>query len=195
MSWRLQRLHGDDTTVPVLARSKTDIARLWVYVRDDRPFGGPAPPRAVFHYSRDRGGEHPQRHLAWIMPVFCRPTPMVAMVSSTSPIARQGRSLEAACWAHARRKFFILADVAGNTRRVAQGKAPAVLSPICLDAVQRIDALFDIERDINRQSRRRSAKTTRQAMSAPLDGGPYASMAQRTAQASWHASNDVAQGH
>lgn len=57
-------LQGDDTTVPVLARSKTDIARLWVYVRDDRPFGGPAPPGAVFYYSRDRGGEHPQSHLA-----------------------------------------------------------------------------------------------------------------------------------
>ena len=59
-----ERLHGDDTTVPVLARGKTDIARLWTYVRDDRPFGGPAPPGAVFHYSRDRGGEHPQSHLA-----------------------------------------------------------------------------------------------------------------------------------
>ena len=55
-----ERLHGDDTTVPVLARGKTDIARLWIYVRDDRPFGGPAPPGAVFYYSRDRGGEHPQ---------------------------------------------------------------------------------------------------------------------------------------
>jgi len=59
-----ERLHGDDTTVPVLARGKTDIARSWVYVRDDRPFGGPAPPAAVFYYSRDRGGEHPQGHLA-----------------------------------------------------------------------------------------------------------------------------------
>ncbi len=48
-----ERLHGDDTTVPVLARNKTDIARLWTYVRDDRPFGGPAPSGAVFHYSRD----------------------------------------------------------------------------------------------------------------------------------------------
>src|SRR5690348_18362434 len=58
------RLHGDDTTVPVLARGKTDTARSWVYVRDDRPFGGPAPPAAVFYYSRDRGGTHPQGHLA-----------------------------------------------------------------------------------------------------------------------------------
>ena len=59
-----ERLHGDDTTVPVLAKGKTDIARAWVYVRDDRPFGGRAPPAAIFHYSRDRGGEHPQAHLA-----------------------------------------------------------------------------------------------------------------------------------
>jgi transposase len=39
-----ERLHGDDTTVPVLAKGKTDTGRIWVYVRDDKPFGGPAPP-------------------------------------------------------------------------------------------------------------------------------------------------------
>jgi hypothetical protein len=59
-----ERVHGDDTTVPVLAKGKTDIARSWVYVRDDRPYGGTAPPAAVFYYSRDRRGEHPQSHLA-----------------------------------------------------------------------------------------------------------------------------------
>src|ERR1700716_966924 len=58
-----ERLHGDDTTVPVLAKGKTDTGRIWVYVRDDRPFAGPAPPAAVFYYSRDRTGEHPERHL------------------------------------------------------------------------------------------------------------------------------------
>ena len=58
-----ERLHGDDTTVPVLARGKIQIGRIWTYVRDDRPFGGPAPPAAVFYYSRDRTSEHPQRHL------------------------------------------------------------------------------------------------------------------------------------
>src|SRR3546814_16481583 len=56
------RLHGDDTTVPVLARGKTDTGRLWVYVRDDRPFAGPEPPTAVSHYSRDRRGRPPQAH-------------------------------------------------------------------------------------------------------------------------------------
>jgi transposase len=57
------RLHGDDTTVPVMARGKTDTARLWVYVRDDRPFAGADPPAALFHYSRDRRGTHPRSHL------------------------------------------------------------------------------------------------------------------------------------
>ena len=58
------RLHGDDTTVPVLAKGKTVTGRVWGYVRDDRPFAGPAPPAAVFFYSRNRDGEHPKRHLA-----------------------------------------------------------------------------------------------------------------------------------
>src|SRR5579864_8469000 len=58
------RLHGDDTTVPVLAKGKTDTGRIWVYVRDDKPFGGTSPPAAMFYYSRDRKGEHPQTHMA-----------------------------------------------------------------------------------------------------------------------------------
>src|SRR5450759_1271007 len=59
-----ERLHADDTTVPVLAEGKTDIGRCWIYLRDDRPFGGTGTPAAVFYYSRDRRGEHPQAHLA-----------------------------------------------------------------------------------------------------------------------------------
>ena len=59
-----ERLHGDDTTVPVLAKGKTVTGRCWVYVRDDRPFEGRAPPAAMFYYSRDRAGAHPQAHLA-----------------------------------------------------------------------------------------------------------------------------------
>jgi transposase len=58
-----ERIHGDDTTVPVLAKGKTATGRLWTYVRDDRPFAGPAPPAAMFYFSRDRRGEHPNRHL------------------------------------------------------------------------------------------------------------------------------------
>src|ERR1700730_16746641 len=56
-----ERIHADDTTVPVLAKGKTRVGRLWTYVRDDRPFAGPDPPAAVFFYSRDRGGEHPDQ--------------------------------------------------------------------------------------------------------------------------------------
>jgi len=59
-----ERIHADDTTVPVLAKGKTRVGRLWTYVRDDRPFAGPDPPAAVLFYSRDRGGEHPEQHLA-----------------------------------------------------------------------------------------------------------------------------------
>jgi transposase len=59
-----ERIYADDTTVPVLAKNKTRTGRLWTYVRDDRPFGGPDPPASVFFHSRDRGGEHPEQHLA-----------------------------------------------------------------------------------------------------------------------------------
>ena len=59
-----ERIHADDTTMPVLAKGRTHTGRLWTYVRDDRPFDGSDPPATVFFYSRDRGGEHPERHLA-----------------------------------------------------------------------------------------------------------------------------------
>jgi transposase len=143
-----ERLHGDDTTVPVLARGKTDIARTWVYVRDDRPFGGPVPPAAVFYYSRDRGGEHPQAHLSGYAGIL-----QADAYGGYGKLYETDRSpgiiLEAGCWAHARRKFFVLADVAAPTKRKAQGKKADVISPLCLEAVRRIDALFAIERDIN----------------------------------------------
>ena len=81
------RIHGDDTPVPLLAKGKTVQARLWTYVRDDRPFGGPDPPAAVYFFSRDRSGERPQRHLA-----ICRPTPMQASTRSIRTTAPLGRS-------------------------------------------------------------------------------------------------------
>ena len=160
------RLHGDDITVPVLARGKTDTARLWVYVRDDGPFGGPAPPGAVFHYSRDRGGEHPQDHLAKYTGIL-QADAYGGYGRLYEPGRTPGPILEAACWAHARRKFFVLADVAGSARRAAQGKALAVLSSICLEAVQRIDALFDIERNINGHDAK-ARRAARRALSRPL---------------------------
>src|SRR5437879_9058050 len=161
-----ERLHGDDTTVPVLAKGKTDTGRCWVYVRDDRPFGGPGPPAAMFYYSRDRGGEHAQAHLADYTGIF-----QADAFGGYNKLYEADRKpapiLEAACWAHARRPFFIMADVAANARRTAQGKTPGVISPLALEAVRRIDALFEIERAINGQSAERR-RAVRQELSAPL---------------------------
>ena len=161
-----ERLHGDDTTVPVLAKGKTDTGRCWVYVRDDRPFGGPDPPAAMFYYSRDRAGEHPQVHLAGYAGLFQADAfggynKLYGLDRKPSPL------LEAACWVHARRPFFAMADVAENARRKAQGKTPGVISPMALEAIRRIDALFEIERSINGHSAERR-RIVRQELSAPL---------------------------
>jgi transposase len=128
-----ERLHGDDTTVPVLAKGKTRTGRLWTYVRDDRPFAGPDPPAAVFFYSRDRGGEHPEQHLAGFTGLM-QADAYAGFNRLYEADRKGGPIIEAACWAHARRKFF---DVA----RISQ-------APIAGEAVARIDALFAIEREI-----------------------------------------------
>jgi transposase len=161
-----ERLHGDDTTVPVLAKGKTSTARIWVYVRDDKPFGGQAPPGAVFYYSRDRAGEHPQAHLASYSGIF-QADAYGGYGKLYEPGRNAGRIWEAACWVHARRPFFMMADLAENARRKAQGNKPAVISPLALEAVRRIDALFEIERAINGEAleQRRAA---RQELSALL---------------------------
>ncbi len=183
-----ERLHGDDTTVPVLAKGKTDTGRIWVYVRDDKPFGGPAPPAAVFYYSRDRAGEHPQAHLASYTGIF-----QADAYSGYGKLYEPGRSpgpiYEAACWVHARRPFFVMADLAENARRKAQGKKPAAISPLALEAVRRIDALFDIERTINGQSAERRM-AVRQELSAPLVADLEAWMREQRAKLS--RGNDVA---
>jgi transposase len=161
-----ERLHGDDTIVPVLAKGKTDTGRCWVYVRDDRPFGGPDPPAAMFYYSRDRAGEHPQAHLADYAGIF-----QADAFGGYNKLYETGRKpapiVEAACWVHARRPFFIMADIAANARRKAQGKTVGVISPLALEAVRRIDALFDIERSINGHSAERR-RAVRQELSTPL---------------------------
>lgn len=161
-----ERLHGDDTTVPVLAKGKTDIGRCWVYVRDDRPFGGPDPPAAMFYYSRDRRGEHPQTHLAGYAGIL-QADAFSGYNKLYEPDRQPGPILEAGCWSHARRPFFVMADLAENARRKAQGKTTAVISPLALDAVRRINALFDIERTINGESAERR-RAVRQELSAPL---------------------------
>jgi transposase len=176
------RLHGDDTTVPVLARGKTDIGRCWTYVRDDRPFGGPEPPAAVFYYSRDRRGEHPQGHLARWSGVL-----QADAYGGYDALYDAGRAggviLQAPCWAHARRKFFELADIAASARKKAQGKTDQVISPMALEAVQRIDRLFDIERAINGLSVDQRL-ATRQALSGPLVADLQAWMIQERAKLS-----------
>jgi hypothetical protein len=179
-----ERLHGDDTTVPVLAKGKTVTGRCWTYVRDDRPFGGRAPPAAVFFYSRDRSGEHPQQHLAAWAGIL--QADAYGGYGKLYDAARgPGPILEAACWAHARRKFFVLADIEASARRRAQGRTPPVISPIALEAVQRIDALFDIERSINGlPAEQRLA--VRQEQSAPLGAALEAWMREERRKLSRH---------
>jgi transposase len=179
-----ERLHGDDTPVPVLAGGKTDIGRAWVYVRDDRPFGGPAPPAAVFYYSRDRGGAHPQGHLATYAGIL-QADAFGGYTKLYEPGRTPGPITEAACWSHARRKFFVLADIAQNARRRAQGRTPAFVSPWALAAVRKIDALFDIECDINgKPASERLA--TRRELSLPLVADLESWMRQESARLSRH---------
>ena len=128
------RLHGDDTTVPVLAKGKTITGRLWTYVRDDQPFGGSAPPAAIFYYSRDRRGEHPNRHLAGYVGIL-QADAYSGFNELYSEARKPGPLTAALCWSHARRNFFKLAELAK--------------APLAIEAVRRIDAIFDVERTIN----------------------------------------------
>ncbi|WP_128930218.1 IS66 family transposase [Bradyrhizobium zhanjiangense] len=157
-----ERLHGDDTTIRILAKGKCTTGRIWTYVRDDRPFAGPAPPAAVYYASGNRRGEHPQRHLAAFVGILQADCyggfePLFDPKRKAMPIT------PAFCLAHARRGFFELADVEKAAR---EGKGKPV-SPIALEAVRRLDALFEIERAINgRSADERCA--VRQERSKPL---------------------------
>jgi len=141
-----ERLHADDTTVPLMAKGGTRTARLWTYVRDDRPFAGGAPPAALYSFSTDRRMEHPTRHLAGWTGIL-----QADAYGGYNDLYRHNHKpapvLSALCWSHARRKFFELADIkstARNGKKVAEE-----ISPIALEAVKRIDAIFDAEREIN----------------------------------------------
>ncbi|HEY8450019.1 MAG TPA: IS66 family transposase [Bacillota bacterium] len=138
------RIHGDDTTVPVLAKVKTRTGRLWTYVRDDRPFGGPDPPAAVFFYSADRTALHPERHLASYSGIL-QADAYAGFNALYAADRKPGPITEAACWAHARRKFFELADIGAKARK---GKRAAI-SPLALEAVRKIDGIFMAERPLN----------------------------------------------
>lgn len=128
------RLHADDTPVPVLApgKGRTHTGRLWAYVRDDRPCGGPDPPAVVYRYSPDRKAERPQAHLRSFAGIL-----QADAYSGFTPLYADGRIVEAACWAHARRKYY---DVYMMDR-----------SPIAAEALKRIGALYGIEREIRGQ--------------------------------------------
>jgi transposase len=128
------KLHGDDTPVPVLApgEGKTRTGRLWTYVRDDRPAGSAEPPAVWFAYSPDRKGEHPAAHLKTF-----HGTLQADGFAGFNRLYEQGRIVEAACWAHSRRKFADLFE--------------AHASPIAEEALQRIGQLYGIEKEIRCQ--------------------------------------------
>ena len=176
------RLHGDDTTVPVLAKGETDTARAWVYVRDDAPFCGPDPPAALFRYSRDRSGDHPVEHLQTFAGIL-QADAYAGYKRLYEPGRSPGPVTEALCWAHGRRKFYELADIAANKRR---GKRAPPISPLALEAVQRIDALFDIERAINGETAERRL-AMRHERGAPLVAEHEAWMRTERAALSRHA--------
>ena len=144
------KVHADDTPVPVLApgEGKTKTGRLWPYVRDDRPAGDPSPPAVWFAYSPNRRGEHPQAHLQTFTGIL-----QADAYAGYDALYTDGKILEAACWAHARRKFYEL------------HKAHA--SPIAAEALKRIGALYAIEAEVRGQlpdHRRR----IREAQAKPL---------------------------
>src|ERR1700724_2410830 len=149
-------LHVDDTPVPVLApgTGKTKTGRLWTYVRDERPFAGSAPPAALFFYSPDRKGEHPQAHLRHFRGVI-----HADGYAGFNELFVGGRIVEGACWAHARRKFF---DV-----HAATGSA------IAKEALDRIGQLYAVEKTVNgsppdrrRQQRQLQSKPIAEALAA-----------------------------
>lgn len=141
------RLHADDTPVRVLDPSKridgigkgVKEGRIWTYVRDDRPWGNPAPPGAAYFFSVDRKGEHPQRHLAGFSGILQADAYSGFKALYTPDTSGKTRIREAACWAHLRRDFF---DVHTATK-----------SEIAREVLDRIGDLYDIERQINGQSR------------------------------------------
>jgi len=144
------KLHADDTPVPVLSpgKGRTKTGRLWAYVRDDRPSAGPDPPAVVYRYSPDRKAERPHAHLRSFSGIL-----QADAYSGFTPLYADGRIREAACWAHARRKYY---DVYVVDR-----------SPTAAEALARIGQLYTIEREIRGQTPRARAEA-RRARSAPL---------------------------
>jgi transposase len=179
-----ERIHGDDTTVPVLARGKCRTGRIWTYVRDDRPFGSSAPPAAVFFYSADRTAVHPEQHLAGYAGIL-QADAYAGFNALYAPDRKPGPITEAGCWAHARRKLFELADIASKARK---GK-PSTISPIAFEAVGKFDAIFALERSINGSSPQERLAARRKDI-APLVNDLIAWMKRERGKLSRH--NEVA---
>ena len=141
------KVHADDTPVPVLApgNGKTKTGRLWTYVRDDRPAGDLAAPAVWFAYSPDRKGEHPEQHLR----TFRGALQADAYAGFNQLYKEDGRIQEVACWAHVRRKFYDLQQ--------------AHASPIASEALERIAALYAMEKEIRGRppDERQQVRTTR----------------------------------
>jgi transposase len=146
------RIHADETPIPVLAKGKTKQGRLWTIVRDDRPFAGADPPAAAYFYSSDRRGAHAERFLDGFAGIM-QADAFSGFGRLYKPDRTPGTITEAACWAHARRGFFELAELQK--------------APIALEAVKRIDALFAIERTITGLSAERRL-AVRNERSRPL---------------------------
>jgi transposase len=138
-----ERVHGDARRCRSWPRETTNGRVNLRQVRDDRPFGGPDPPAAVFFYSPDRRGEHPEGHLDGFAGIL-HADAYGGFNRLYTPDRHPGPVLEAACWAPARPKFFVLAEIGLNTR----GKI-AIAAPLAVEAVKRIETLFDAERLIN----------------------------------------------
>ena len=145
-----EKVHADDTPVPVLdpGRRRTKTGRLWTYVRDDRPAASPDPPAVWYRYSPDRKGIHPQEHLADFTGIL-----QADAYAGYAPLYADGTIVEAACWAHARRKHY---DIYVVDR-----------SPIAAEAIRRIGLLYAIEREV-RGLPPPARQTVRQAQARPV---------------------------
>ena len=150
--------------MPLLAKGGTTTARLWTYLRDDRPFAGGAPPAALYYFSTDRRMQHPTKHLAGWTGIL-QADAYGGYNELYSADHKPSPALSALCWSHARRKFFELADIKATARK---GKKVAEeISPVALEAVKRFDAIFEIERGINGLDAE-TRRSTRQELVRPL---------------------------
>ena len=144
------RVHADDTPMPMLSpgRGRTQTARFWAYLRDDRPFGGPDPPAVLHEFTPDRKGEHPQRRLRDFRGIL-----QADAYAGFNALYEGGQVIEAACWTHARRSFHD--EVLANA------------SPIAREVIERMQPLFATEAEIHGQPPE-ARLAIRQARSAPL---------------------------